>query len=152
MRGKMTALCHSAACSAGCSASFFKSARPCSNCLPTILSQFMNTLISFPRYGCAPLIAQVTLVEPPCGAKLNSIWLSHFIGFVICRRMAIFDAGRESVTESVPAQLPSKSTRAPVPDDGLLTRLFTFGSRAKGDHFAWSARSFTNGKMRDGGA
>src|SRR5581483_7496230 len=46
---KVTALCHSAAWRFFCSESFFRSARPCSNCLPTIFSQLTKTLINFPR-------------------------------------------------------------------------------------------------------
>src|SRR5437899_1291825 len=57
-----------------------RSARPCSNCGPTIFSQSRNRLTSLPMKLFLPYIAHVTTVLSPAGLKVNSTVLVPSIG------------------------------------------------------------------------
>src|SRR6476660_3201314 len=78
------------------SASIFRLARPTSKSLPTMLSIFMNTCISFDRKGAGPCMSQLRFVASPCGRSVNSAVLWPSNGVKKSSLMTIFDGAEVS--------------------------------------------------------
>src|SRR4051812_45528916 len=95
----------------------FRFARPESNWLLTILSQFMNRLTTLLMKGEGPYIVHVTRVPCASGAKVNSTVLTPFIGLKNSSLKRRDEGGVLSriVIVPCPVFLPSQEVFAPTP-------------------------------------
>src|SRR6185369_6508430 len=100
-----------------------RSARPCSNCGPHILSQSMNRLTSLPMKLFLPYMAHVTTVLSLAGLKVKSTVDVPSIGRFQSMRIRTSSPGLLSVMVAEPAPmslLPSQLHAAPTPESGPL--------------------------------
>src|SRR6266853_602603 len=138
------------------SAVLFMFAGPVSNSLPSKLSMLINTCMTFEMKGAGPRIAQVTFVESPSGASVNSAVLCPSIGLRKSSLIVTLEGADASVISIRPLptlELPSHSYTAPLPLAAPLRVLFIAGSTfSQGDQEFQLLKSLMRGNILSGGA
>src|SRR5262245_36192545 len=131
-------------------------ARPASKSLPIIFSMFMNTDITLNMYGWRPSMTQVTFVESPWGASVNSAVLWAANGLKKSSWIATRDDGDDSLISIRPWPtflFPAHSYTSPLPVSSPEYVRFKFGSIfSQGDQEVQLRKSLMRGKIRSGGA